>query len=353
MTFTVQLSRSTQTKTDLIFVKKHIYIAYTGGTIGMEPSAQGYIPKAGFLANTLAAMTELTHEEMPDYTLHEYQPLIDSSDMSPRHWQIIAEDIRQNYEKYDGFVVLHGTDTMAFTASALSFMFENLSKPVVVTGSQIPIAQLRSDGQTNLLNALYIAANYPIHEVGLFFNNKLLRGNRSKKVHSDGLAAFNSPNLPPLLEAGIKIKPIEGVVKDNINQKLLVADIKSQAIGVIMLYPGIQAEVIRNAVLQPVKALILISYGVGNAPNSKEFIQAIKHAIDNGTIVVNCTQCLKGGVDMQSYATGNTLKNLGVASAKNMTFEASLAKLHYLLSKELSSNTIKQMFEDNLRGEMD
>ncbi|HBY38987.1 MAG TPA: L-asparaginase 1, partial [Alteromonas sp.] len=174
-------------------MRKHIYIAYTGGTIGMRPSSQGYVPAPGFLAETLANMPEFHREEMPLYTLHEYDELMDSSDMSPADWQHIADDIAQHYEQYDGFIILHGTDTMAYTASALSFMLENLGKPVIVTGSQIPFAELRSDGQENLLNALYIAANYPIAEVSLYFNNKLLRGNRSRKVDADGFDAFDSP----------------------------------------------------------------------------------------------------------------------------------------------------------------
>lgn len=155
--------------------RKRIYVAYTGGTIGMQKSAQGYIPVPGFLSECVSNMPEFFRPEMPEFTISEYAPLMDSSDMTPADWLHIAEDIQRNYREYDGFVILHGTDTMAYTASALSFMFENLAKPVIITGSQIPLAALRSDGQTNLLNALYIAANYPIHEVALFFNNLLYR----------------------------------------------------------------------------------------------------------------------------------------------------------------------------------
>ncbi len=185
--------------------KKSIYVAYTGGTIGMQRSENGYIPVSGHLQRQLALMPEFHRPEMPDFTIHEYEPLMDSSDMTPEDWQHIADDIKAHYDQYDGFVILHGTDTMAFTASALSFMLENLSKPVIVTGSQIPLAELRSDGQINLLNSLYVAANYPINEVTLFFNNRLYRGNRTTKAHADGFDAFASPNLQPLLEAGIHI----------------------------------------------------------------------------------------------------------------------------------------------------
>jgi len=198
-------------------MKKRIYIAYTGGTIGMKPSENGYVPQKQHLTDAIMKMPDFHRDEMPEFTINEYHPLIDSSNMSPGDWQRIADDIKYHYNDYDGFVVLHGTDTMAYTSSALSFMFENLTKPVIVTGSQIPFSQLRSDGQENLLNSLYIAANYPINEVGLYFNNKLFRGNRCIKAYADGFDAFDSPNLSPLLEAGINIKLITGkIAKDNV-----------------------------------------------------------------------------------------------------------------------------------------
>ncbi len=333
-------------------MKKHIYIAYTGGTIGMRPSAQGYVPAAGFLAKTLANMPEFHRAEMPDYTLHEYDTLIDSSDMSPDDWQQIADDIQTNYDKYDGFIILHGTDTMAYTASALSFMLENLAKPVIVTGSQIPLAELRSDGQENLLNALYLAANYPIPEVGLFFNNKLLRGNRSRKLHADGFDAFGSPNFPPLLEAGINIEVKAGKVMAPQNQPLDVSHVIAQPIGVVSLYPGISAEVIRNILQQPVKALILLSYGVGNAPQNPALLAELEHAKQQGIVVLNCTQCLRGKVNMGGYATGHALAEVGVISGGDMTPEAALAKLHYLLSKQLGYAAIQQQLQSDLRGEL-
>ena len=183
----------------------------------MQRSAQGYIPVSGHLQHQLALMPEFHRPEMPDFTICEYMPLIDSSDMTPQDWQHIADDIKQNYDRYDGFVILHGTDTMAFTASPLSFMLQNLAKPVIVTGSQIPLAELRSNGQTNLLNALYLAANHPVNEVCLFFNNKLFRGNRTTKAHADGFDAFASPYLPPLLEAGIHIRRINGIASPTCN----------------------------------------------------------------------------------------------------------------------------------------
>ncbi|WP_133406982.1 asparaginase [Parashewanella tropica] len=333
--------------------KKSIYVAYTGGTIGMQQTEQGYVPVAGFLTQCVENMPEFYHQEMPDFTINEYSPLIDSSNMMPSDWQMIADDIKANYDNYDGFVILHGTDTMAYTSSALSFMFEGLTKPVIVTGSQIPLAQLRSDGQANLLNALYIAANYPIPEVCLFFNNKLFRGNRTTKAHADGFDAFASPNFPVLLEAGIKIRQhIDSPIIET-NVALQVTKIQPQPIGVVMLYPGISVELINNILLQPVKALIIRSFGVGNAPESPELLSLLKEANDRGIILVNLTQCFQGRVNMAGYATGNALAASGVISGGSLTIEAALAKLHILLSSDRSTDQIKQDFITNLCGEMD
>ena len=336
-------------------MKKRIYIAYTGGTIGMKASENGFIPEKGHLTESILANADFHREEMPEFTINEYSPLIDSSNMSPSDWQHIAEDIKSHYDDYDGFVVLHGTDTMAYTSSALSFMFENLSKPVIVTGSQIPLSQLRSDGQVNLLNSLYIAANFPIAEVGLYFNNKLFRGNRSIKAFADGFNAFDSPNLPPLLEAGINITLIEGKTVSSTMvdfESLQLSNITPQPIGVVHLYPGISTDVLKNIIQQPVKALIIRSYGVGNAPQDKDLLHCIKQASEQGIIIVNCSQCIKGTVNMNGYATGNALSKCGVVGGVDMTLEAALTKLHYLLSKNLAPDEIRRLLQHDLRGEL-
>ena len=335
-------------------IKKRIYVAYTGGTIGMMQSTQGFIPAKGHLSESINALPEFHRSEMPEFTISEYQPLIDSSNMTPLDWQRIADDIKANYDDYDGFVVLHGTDTMAYTSSALSFMFENLSKPVIVTGSQIPLSQLRSDGQVNVLNALYIAANYPISEVGLFFNNKLFRGNRCIKAYADGFNAFDSPNMPVLLEAGINIQLVAGSIAHSVEnvEPLQLSTITPQPVGVVHLYPGISSEVIENVIKQPVKALILRSYGVGNAPQDKALLACLRKAKEEGIVVVNCSQCIKGTVNMSGYATGNALSEAGVISGHDMTLEATLTKLHYLLSKNLSYEAMCQQMDISLRGEL-
>ncbi|GAA6204306.1 asparaginase [Thalassotalea sp. SU-HH00458] len=333
-------------------MKKRIYIAYTGGTIGMKASQNGYIPVKGHLTESINAMPDFHREEMPDFTIHEYQPLIDSSNMTPADWQRIADDIDKNYHAYDGFVVLHGTDTMAYTSSALSFMFENLSKPIIVTGSQIPFSQLRSDGQVNLLNSLFIAANYPINEVGLFFNNRLFRGNRSIKAYADGFNAFDSPNMSPLLEAGINIKVLAGKINESTNNKVTLSSITPQPVGVVHLYPGISAELIKNIIKQPVKALIIRSYGVGNAPQDEALLNCLAKAHQQGIIIVNCSQCIKGTVNMDGYATGVSLSQCGVISGADMTLEATLTKLHYLLSQNFSADEIRSKLQENLRGEL-
>ena len=332
--------------------RKNIYVAYTGGTIGMKKSAQGYVPAAGHLSQCVENLPEFFRDEMPRFDIHEYTPLMDSSDMTPSDWVRIARDIERNYHQYDGFVILHGTDTMAYTASALSFMLQDLSKPVIVTGSQIPLSALRSDGQINLLNALYIAANYPINEVSLFFNNTLFRGNRATKADANGFNAFSSPNYPSLLEAGIQIKLNAGELGKPPTVPMSVAEMTPQPIGVVMLYPGISAKLIDNMMQQPVKALIIQSYGVGNAPQDKQLLDSFKRGIDQGIIIVNCTQCFKGRVNMDGYATGNALAQLGIVSGSDMTIEAALTKLHYLLSQDLSRQAIIEHITTDLRGEL-
>lgn len=332
--------------------KKRIYIAYTGGTIGMKPSKDGFVPVAGYLSKTIANMPEFYHQQMPDFEIHEYEPLIDSANVSPSVWQDLAQDIQARYHDFDGFIILHGTDTMAYTASALSFVFENLSKPVIVTGSQIPLSQLRSDARANLLNSLYIAAHHPINEVCVFFNNQLFRGNRSTKQHADGFGAFVSPNYPVLLEAGIEINNIAGITQKAVNTRLRISDIRAHSIAILHLFPGLDWQVLDNLLKSPLKALVLLTYGVGNAQQDEQLLATLKEATDRGVLIVNCSQCLKGSVNMEGYATGHALSEAGVISGLDMTTETVIAKLYYLLSQELPTKVIRELLGTNLRGEL-
>jgi len=333
-------------------MKKRIYIAYTGGTIGMKPSAEGFVPVAGYLSETIANMPEFYHQDMPDFEINEYNPLIDSANVSPEIWQTIATDIQSRYDEFDGFIVLHGTDTMSYTASALSFVFEHLSKPIIVTGSQIPLSQLRTDARINLLNTLYIAAHHPINEVCLFFNNQLFRGNRTTKQYADGFDAFVSPNCSPLLEAGIEIKRVSKLPNVVHKESLIVHSIEVQSIAILHLFPGLNWQVLDNLLKSPLQALVLLTYGVGNAQQDKQLLDTLKRASERGIIIVNCSQCLKGAVNMKGYATGHALSEAGVISGGDMTTETVIAKLYYLLSHQLPYQQLVDFFQTDLRGEM-
>lgn len=332
--------------------KKRIYIAYTGGTIGMKPSKDGFVPVEGYFSETIAGMPEFYHDDMPEFEIFEYNPLIDSANVSPEIWHTLALDIKNRYHDFDGFLILHGTDTMSYTASALSFVFENLSKPVIITGSQIPLSQLRTDARINLLNALYIAAYHPINEVCLFFNNRLFRGNRTTKQYADGFDAFVSPNYPVLLEAGIEIKNIAGVQQKIINTRLNLTEIKAQSIAILHIFPGLDWMVLENVLKSPLQALVLLTYGVGNAQQDERFLSILKDATDRGILIVNCSQCLKGSVNMDGYATGHALSEAGVISGLDMTTETVIAKLYYLLSQDLPTKVIKELLSVDLRGEL-
>jgi L-asparaginase len=334
-------------------MRKRVYIAYTGGTIGMNRSRNGYVPEPGSLQRMMRSMPELQDHALPLYAIHEYDPLLDSSNMTPREWVKIAHDIAANYDAYDGFLVLHGTDTMAYTASALPFMLHGLSKPVIVTGSQIPLCEIRNDARENLITSLLIAANYDVPEVCLYFGGKLLRGCRSTKVSADGFAAFDSPNFPPLGEVGIDIEIQHDFVrKPKANAKLEVHEFRSPVVSALRLFPGISPELVRNVLRPPLQGLVLEAYGVGNGPDQDSgFLEAIAEATARGVLIVDTTQCLEGTVNLHEYAAGTALARAGVVSGFDMTVEAALAKLHYVLSRWSPAQAKKQM-EKNLRGEL-
>lgn len=290
-----------------------------------------------------------------------FDPLIDSSDVEPSLWQELAELIRDRYEEYDGFVVLHGTDTMAYSASALSFMLENLAKPVVFTGSQLPIGAPRTDGKENLVSAIEIASakdangHALVPETTIYFNSKLLRGNRSTKFSSEAFNAFSSPNYPALAEAGISIKYDLGAIRKprDWDEPLRISTSLDTRVSILKIHPGITPQIMRHHLCgQDTRAVIIETYGSGNAPTKPWFIDIVREAAAIGKILVNVTQCLSGTVDMSIYATGKTLLDLGLVSGLDISTEGALAKLFYLMGKTSDNEEVKRTLAKNLRGEI-
>lgn len=341
-------------------IKSSILLIYTGGTIGMKEDPVEQALKPFDFEQILDEVPELGKFACK-IDSRTFSPLIDSSDVDPSNWQEIAQVIEQEYDNYDGFVVLHGTDTMAYSASVLSFMIENLTKPVIFTGSQLPIGAPRTDGKENLISSVEIASakdsegKAMVPEVCICFDNVLMRGNRTTKINADNFRAFRSENWPNLAEAGISIKynkaairkPAKACEKPVFHTKL------DTRVSILKIHPGITPHVVRDIMCgNDTRAVIIETYGAGNAPSSEWFLSIVREAAQMGKILLNVTQCLAGGVNMDIYATGKGLKDAGVINGYDSTTESALAKLFRLLGESEDNEWVKGMLETDLRGEI-
>ena len=342
-----------------------ILILYAGGTIGMRATDRGYAPAPGQLGERLATLPIFADPSQPArtmpvsrygrrvcYQIIEYDPILDSSNMGMDDWLRLARDIGEHYDAFDAFVILHGTDTMAYTASALSFLLEGLGKPVVLTGSQIPLDHQRNDGVDNLLGALTVAGHFEIPEVCIYFHHQLYRGNRSRKADARSLDAFESANYLPLAEAGVDLTVHWERVLPPPGRPLQVHRTMSPDVATLRLFPGIRAELVANFLAPPIRGLVLETFGAGNAPDNRpDLLRALREASERGVVIVNTTQCHRGNVQA-NYAAGTALLEAGVVSGADMTPEAALTKLSFLLGQGLPPESIRSEVCRNLRGEL-
>lgn len=338
--------------------EQSILIIYTGGTLGMvHSSVHGGLVPFDF-EQILDKIPELRHFAM-QLTLYSLEPLIDSSDITPNHWLQIARIIQDNYQNYDGFVVLHGTDTMAFSASALSFLLEGLNKPVIFTGAQLPIGAVRSDARTNLLTSIEIAAakknNIPlVPEVCICFHDLLLRGNRAKKLESAHFDAFHSENYPSLATIGTHIEYNQNaVLKYQAETELKLQLVMESNVAILKMFPGISEPVVQNVLqIEQLKGVVIETYGSGNAPTAPWLVKQLKEAIDRGIHILNISQCIGGQVRQGRYATSSQLLEVGVLGGSDLTIEAGITKMMHLLGKNLSAKEFKTRLIEPICGEL-
>lgn len=333
-----------------------ILIIYTGGTIGMvnNPMTGALIPfDFEQIQQNVPELARLNY----DLAVHSFDPIMDSSNMNPVIWAQLAEIIQDTYQEYDGFVILHGSDTMAYTASALSFMLKNLGKPVVLTGSQLPIGEIRTDAKENLITALEIVATKNnglamVPEVCIYFDYQLFRGNRSIKYNSEKFEAFQSPNYHILAEAGVNLSFYNNYIVQHPLAPLKVESDFNANIGVLKMYPGITVQAVQAITKSSVDAIVLETFGSGNTTTAQWFLDSLQEAINEGKLIVDISQCQGGSVELGKYETSKKLQQMGIISGFDMTFEATITKLMYLMGLQLSAGEISRLMEQSLRGEL-
>ena len=340
-------------------MRPRMLIIYTGGTIGMIENPETHTLQPFDFTHLMDNVPKVKKLQY-DIENIQFHPPIDSSNMNPGHWAEIARAIEENYDQFDGFVVLHGTDTMAFTASALSFMLENLHKPVIITGSQLPIGEVRTDGEENLITALQVAAatsatgEAMVQEVAILFENYLWRGNRSTKMSADNFNAFKSNNYPPLAKIGLGISFIEEALYRSPSRRPLKVRYQMDCnVMTIELNPAMTESTLRHLLSTPeIKGIVLKTYGAGNSPTDEWFVRLIREAVERGVVILNVTQCVNGGVHTSLYDTGNCLTQAGVISGHDITCEAAITKMMYLFGMGLEADTVKKYLECALCGEV-
>jgi len=333
-----------------------ILIIYTGGTIGMMTDPKTKTLKPINFEQIMENVPELERLNC-QIEVRSFDDIIDSSNMNPEIWSQLAGIVEKYYDKVDGFVILHGSDTMSFTASALSFMFENLAKPVIFTGSQLPISAIRTDAKENLMTAIEIASSMKedralVPEVGIYFDYKLFRGNRSFKYNSSKFEAFRSPNYPVLVESGVHLRFSENYILKPKSEPFKAHKNLVNDIAVLKLYPGISPKVVDAIINADARGIVMETFGAGNTTTDAWFIDCLKKAIDSGKVILDISQCKVGTVELGRYETSKQLKDMGIANGYDMTYEAAITKMMYVLSQEQDPQKVTRLLETDLRGEL-
>jgi L-asparaginase len=323
----------------------------------MTRTADGYVPAEGFLEAYLASMPELARDDVPSHEVRVLAPLLDSADLRPDDWLRIARAVAEEHDAFDGFVIVHGTDTMAYTASALSFLLPGLAKPVILTGAQMSLAEARSDGREHLLTSVLLAGTLDVPEVCIYFGQRLLRGNRAQKVQSDRFAAFDSGNFPALAHVGVEVEVRRALVLPpgaGVPRRVELS--RRPEVASLRVYPGLGARMLERVLAPPLDGLVLETYGSGNAPahgpEGEALVRVLRQATDRGVVIVNCSQCHGGRVRQDLYATGRALAEAGVVSGYDMTPEAALTKLYVMLGGGLPVDEVRRRVGDDVAGEL-